>query len=416
MTDRCYFLYSNLVAMGSNAWGWLDGNMRLKEDFVKDYWLKVLNTGVNATRILLYNAWVTEKHLMLTPFKYLSNISAASDPLAEPTDTNDSGKWDLSVLNEDYFIELHKLVEILSGRAFDSNGKECLVTIDALDHCQMFPGSISPYMAQYNINGVSDIYEKSAIMFTCRVVEKILDTLEGLPFRINVGNELKIKKSTQGSSQLQPLFELLHNRGHLPFSYGSTFNSDPKDGLTYMGTQQMNVEKLWGEEDKFMVWRPCHDCLDFDDDPLKLMAEWWFNYPAIKVIMSDDGVSNGDSQCDTDGKRYRPSPYQWYNMIQYVGLKYGNKITSPTKGVRFAFEHLPKNNAWECQKLTLTLMSTAIKTYIGALENENSFTLPVAPEPEPEPEPTPEPQPEPEIKLTFWQKIWAWIKKLFGGK
>jgi hypothetical protein len=143
--------------------------------------------------------------------------------------------------------------------------------------------------------------------------------------------------------------------------------------------------------------------------------DWWGNHP-IRIMLSDDGVWNGDSLCDREDDRHvRPSASTLKGMVAYA-LKYYDST-----GMRLSFEHLPKGGNLACQCVSLRAMADAYKDHFGVkMENvdRHIYTPPIPPEPLPEPEPIPQPTTckgkyianRPWWKWQWWAYIKCWIR------
>ena len=135
-----------------------------------------------------------------------------------------------------------------------------------------------------------------------------------------------------------------------------------------------------GDKAKFAIWKEVHSIggKGYPNIPNRLhQAMFWWARPrnnGIRIWLSNDGVFDGDSECDTEvyqGKfRRRPSAERMAEIVKAT-MDYGNNFT---------YEHLPKTRDTACIVKTLKAMYRACHNGLDPMEKYH-YEPPEPPEP-----------------------------------
>jgi len=190
-------------------------------------------------------------------------------------------------------------------------------------------------------------------------------------------------------------------------AYGATMKKQNFNHGEYEGNAGVldilkgDAGAVFGDHAKLAIWKEVHDAGDGagwkEPGSTLHQALYWWARPrnnGIRIWLSDDGVFEGDSECDYEvstGHR-RPSAKRWGEIIKAC-KQYAND---------FIFEHLPKGGDVKCQANTIRAMYRA--AFGKEPEAKYQYVIESPPIPTPEPGPEPEPAEKP--------SCWHWLSKL----
>lgn len=296
-------------------------------------WLQPLaNTGLNCYRFLPFDVW---------------NVATKAEAFCPYQLEND--KWNLAIWNPEYF----RVYKIVFG-IFIEYG--VMPILELLDNCQV-NGPQREFSAWHvNTNGVETFYDKNADPLVRAWIEKCFVEFPDIQFgECNEGTE-NIRRVVM--DVINPLFK---SRGRAPFCFGACAKvGDVNSTIEHL---KGDASKVFGDDISLEIFRPAHGCKNATDPNFLWPIANWGKSHHIAFGLSDDGVFDGDSQCDFtiyNGKtQRRPSAAAWYLMT--------NKALQDKKVDSLLwFEHCGKAIMdTACQVTTFTAISTAIHDVNG---------------------------------------------------
>jgi hypothetical protein len=316
-------------------------------------------------RLLPWSPWGEHPHGLSSQFQpYMMNA--------------DRTKFDLEHFNTWYFPIVKRVIAILNEYGF--RVWWCL-----FDNCQFTGGfeKWSPWST--NTQGITSVYDPKAFQ----------DPDEEHPVRVNLfkawwkeciakfkglkvgwawsneGNKVGMLALAKGG--IFPILKSSTSFDPKFMTYGATMEPveyhpeiPVEQGGPYPGNAGMLdilkgvVGTLFGDKTKLAIWKEVHSIggKGYPAIPNRLhqATVWWLRESSngIRVWLSNDGVFDGDSECDTEiyeGKlRRRPSAKRMVEIIMAT-KGYGNDIT---------WEHLPKTEDMICILNTLRAMFKAL--------------------------------------------------------
>jgi hypothetical protein len=150
-------------------------------------------------------------------------------------------------------------------------------------------------------------------------------------------------------------------------TYGATMEPAEYVNGVYLDTNDVQsklkaiTEDAFDKATKLSIWREVHGVggkgYPAVPNQLDQAISWWGRKRnnGIRIWLSDDGVWDGDSKCDTttyNGKiQTRPSAARWAEIMKITKL-YGNDFT---------IEILPKTTDINCITAKIKAISTALR-------------------------------------------------------
>jgi hypothetical protein len=345
--DKIYIAQSWLGELSTAPWGVISDKFVLDE---KEWYNKLqpgANEGANVCRVLPFSLFGNASpEAVFQPFKYVGN-----------------GQWDLSQYNDHYFPVMRKAIEIAKSLGVK-------IWLELFDHCGLWnkPGESVLHLNPWanNIQGYENFYTPSEFItqYVNRMLAEFGDTvLWGL------GNELT------ESHMIKTILSAFKGKGIVPFSYGADLDIPGEENHNSVRkAQAMEVERVWGENEKIQLFHCCHKACDWTSERVTKPVFWWAYH---SIAFSDDGAFP------------RPDGAQWAETIEYV-LNNQN-MNVPQFGqsgkARLLFEHCPEAPNSE---LVIRGMVAECERYGATFANKGNimpWVDPVKPEPELIPEP-----------------------------
>lgn len=416
--DKCHIVFGDL-GLTDPHYGFIDydaiaDKWTLNEIKLNEYLCAIANAGANGIRILPWSVWWERPCGIKSQFQAYKMLG---------------GKFDLEEYNDYYFPIMRKIFDI--AHKYNLN-----VWFPLLDNCQLKGDQFRQYSPWVNnVQGIGSFYERAADRFIAGWMRRCVEEFGTEKMFYPFGNETT-----------EPAFEAVCQRVILPIAqdlkldpatlaFGATMQNQPYLGNGMYGPDTSTLKKLqvlvslgFGDNYLLNMFREVHNCGGAAADELRPFGHsyhqalhWWGGHP-IKVMLSDDGVWDGDSLCDREDDRHvRPSAATLKTMVAYALNTYPHQMNYD--GYKYThllnFEHLPKGGNLACQCISIRAMADAYKDKFGAYpENVDAHHYtPPSPEPEPEPEPVPTPT---NCKCRYWLEdlnFKRWLKCiLFGGK
>ena len=408
-------IFSPLASIGSQnfIYDHIADRWSLDEDAVNRLFCAVANAGATGIRVIPYNPWNAHPYGLKSQFQpYALNADCTA--------------FNLGAFNGWYFPIVRKYIEIAK--------KYGMTAWFALgDNCQ-FAGDYkkwSPWSS--NTQGIGTFYESKAWPFVKAWFEKCLAEFAGLGVCWAWGNEtndprmvdlvktailpvirakgLDLKNMAYGATMKEVDYKPMPE-GWVPTPQQPRWDYYPGMAGTLDWLKKLVGDTL-GDDAKFAIWKEVHSIggKGYPKIPNRLhQALYWWARPknnGIRIWLSNDGVFDGNSTCDIEGVKRRPSAERMAEIVKST-LVYANDFT---------YEHLPKTRDLACITATLRAMYKAV--YGKDPVEKYHYDPPVPPEP-PEP-PTPPPV---DCKCSYWlekggdgKRDWTrWFKCLFGGE
>jgi len=369
----------------------------LNEDAVNRLFCDVANAGATGIRVIPYNPWNAHPHGLSSQFQpYMMDF--------------DREKFDLAHFNGWYFPLVRKYIEIAK--------KYGMTTWFALlDNCQ-FAGDYDKWCPwSNNTQGIGTFYESKAWPFVKAWFEKCLAEFAGLGVCWAWGNEtndprmvdlvktailpvirakgLDLKNMAYGATMKEVDYKPMPE-GWVPTPEQPRWDYYPGMAGTLDWLKKLVGDEM-GDAAKFSIWKEVHSIggKGYPKIPNRLhQALYWWARPknnGIRIWLSNDGVFDGNSTCDIEGVKRRPSAERMAEIVKST-LVYANDFT---------YEHLPKTRDLACITATLRAMYKAM--YGKDPVEKYHYEPPVEP---PEP-PLPY---EPPVPPHSWGKDnWGWI-------
>lgn len=371
--DKCGIGWGRFVPMELSNYGSFDGTkFTLDEVGLDKEFRAVANAGANFVRVFPWGVWGNHPFGKRSQFQpYVLDISR--------------DKWDLSKFNGYYFPIMRRVFEI-------ANSVNLSVMFCWFDACQFHGDSIkrwSPWAN--NVQDITRPEEKGADQYTRAWILKVLAEFGGYDALWSFGNEM-IHASFPAfvSRVIVPIvrsknldFKRLTYGAHLtPYPYeGNHEYSRPADNPSVQDIVQGIFEDEFGLAAKMAVIRDAHGCggpCEPRDNERPygetLDQALYTSKAAVRWLVSDDGVYNGNSLCDFDAQlRYRPAPATWGAMVRYVLGIHPNSN----------FEHIPNGPDLACHIETFEAISQAYRDLFGKWPT-NYGKYPPAPAPDPD--------------------------------
>lgn len=322
------------------------GKWTLNEKALDDHFAKIRVAGATGIRLLPWEPWEAHPYGIKSQFQPYVVLGS---------------KFDLAHFNTWYFPIARKAIEIAKKRGMTTWW--CLG-----DNCQFSGGYAkwSPWVA--NIQGIGSFYEVKAFPLFKMWFEQCIRQFAGLDVRypwFNEGNkpqavalvktaifpvikkyDLDPKKMTYGAT-METVKYYPQPAGWVPTPEQPKWECYPGDA-GMLDTLKKLVGDTFGDKYKFGIWKEVHGIggKGYPKIPNRLhqALTWWARKAnnGIRIWLSDDGVFDGDSLCDTEiyqGKlRRRPSATRWAEIAKVTKL-YGNDFT---------IEVLPKTKDINC--------------------------------------------------------------------
>ena len=373
----------------------------LDEDAVNRLFCATGNAGSTGIRIIPYNPWNEHPHGIKSQFQpYALNADCTA--------------FNLGAFNDWYFPLVRRYIEIAK-----TYGQTTIFAL--LDNCQ-FAGDYKKWLPwSNNTQGIGTFYESKAWPFVKTWFEKCLVEFDGLGITWSWGNECN--KPAMVDLVKNALLPVVLAKG-LDFKklcYGATmerveYKPKPDDWVPtpeqprwdyypgMAGTLDWlkklvadTIGGVAGDKAKLAIWKEVHSIggKGYPDhgNPYEQAMYWWARPEnnGIRILLSNDGVFDGDSLCDIavdpghpTGRR--PSAERMAEIVK-DSLQYKNDMI---------YEHLPKTRDIACVTATLRAMYKEMEG--EEPEEKYHYDPPVPPDP---PEPPPPPTP-PAQKLNPW--------------
>jgi hypothetical protein len=373
----------------------------------------VANAGANFVRVFPWGVWGQHPYGKKSQFQpYMLDTSR--------------DKWELSEFNSYYFPIMRKAFEIF-------NGVNMSVMFDLFEACQ-FHGAVAQWSPwAVNLQGVQRFWEPNADKYSKAWIPRCLKEFKNYEWIVSWGNETihaDIPDFTKRvivpiiRSEKLDFKRMFYGPNMTPYRYdGNHVYARQPDNRSVQDLVQGIFEDEFGVAKKMDVIRPVHGCggpCDPKDGerpygPL-LDQAIYVNKAAVRLLVSDDGVYNGDSKCDFDNqKRYRPSAAIWGKMVKYTVGMHPN----------VSFEHIPHGSNLDCHVETIKAISGAYRSIFAAWPSNYGkypYTPPPPPPPPPAPPPGPGPTPGPDCQCSYWlekggdgKRDWKrWFDCVFG--
>lgn len=333
------------------------------------------NCGSTGTRIVPWGPWAEHPY----------GLSSQFQPYAMNADRT---KFDLGHFNGWYFPFVRKFIKIAK-----SYGQPTWFAL--LDNCQ-FAGDFdrwSPWTN--NVQGVSTFYDPRAWPFVKAWFEKCLAEFKGLDVRWPWGNEtqkaamvnlakvailpvikaraLDPEKMAYGAT-MEPVDYKPQPAGWKPTPEQPRWEPYPGNAGTLDALKKMvGDDPTFGDRVKLAIWKEIHSIggKGYPAIPNRFdqARVWWMREVdnGIRLWLSNDGVFDGDSNCDIEGSKRRPSAVRMAEIVKATMI-YKNDFT---------YEHLPKTESWPCIAATLRAMYREMAGQEPAVKYH--YTSPIVP-------------------------------------
>jgi hypothetical protein len=320
------------------------GKWNLQEKALDSHLAKIHAAGAIGIRILPWEPWEMHPYGIKSQFQPYAALGS---------------KYDLSKKNTYYKPIVRRAVEIAK-----KNGMKTWWCM--FDNCQ-FGGTYkrwSPWVN--NVQGITTVYEKKAWPYLRAFWEDCIALFAGLDVRYcwaNEGNKPGMVDIVQ--NVIFPMIKKL-TLDPKKMTYGATMEPAEYVNGVYLDTNDVQsklkgmTEDAFDKATKLAIWREVHGIggKGYPARPNQLdqaIVSWARKRNnGIRIWLSDDGVWDGDSLCDTEfylGKlRRRPSATRWAEIVKAT-KGYGNDFT---------YEHLPKGTNDVCQVATIKAIHKAI--------------------------------------------------------
>lgn len=361
MQDKCYIGFSPLAYLSTSPEGIInkaDGKFVLNEKKWEAICWQMANAGANMMRLLSFGVWdCGGADNIYTPYRYAGG-----------------NKWDLSILEENYFVILRKVCQIM-------NKYGLVLWFDMFDHCQN-KYYLSPHTN--NVNGVHELYDPTHYQLARIWMDHVRNILKDFPKTIyGCGNEMDMRGV---NLCVEVIYPKLKNWGvpvHL-IAYGAQMELGEHHSLKVLDNMKKQAKAFWGNDRRYIM-RPVHNILSTREvcperpfgDFVHYALYWWGDFE-LRIALSDDGTFEGDSECDVityDGRtQRRPSAESWGRLLIYAMQNYNSHVGGYPK---FVFEHCPKTLNMDCHEATLKRMSEAYQMVYGSYpSNFNKYPKP----------------------------------------
>jgi hypothetical protein len=359
--DKSIFCYGRLCLTGEPEFLSFDGTTWTLHDGALTAHLKAIaDAGANAIRLLPWCVWDAHKYGKKSQFQ----------PFFLDTSRD---LWDTSLYDGPWFKIMKRIFAI-------ANSVGLTVIFVLFDNCQMI-GATRKWTPWYsNTQGYKTFYEPAADKYTRHFVASCLNQFKAYDWMYAWGNETNNQAFPDFVQRV--IFPYVRS-AKLDFNrmtYGATLEKAPYLGnntygpkTTVQGIVKARVDREFGEVASLNMFREVHSCggsaegkeRPFGAD-LDQALYWWGKRP-IRILFSDDGVWDGDSQCDRvqyKGKwQVRPSADTWHKMVSFILTNY--KPSRPARNMLLNFEHLPKGGGLDCQVNTFKAISRAYHERFG---------------------------------------------------
>ena len=321
------------------------GTWTLNEAVLDSHFAKIRTAGANAIRLLPWGVWESHPYGIKSQFQPYVVLGS---------------KYDLAHFNTWYFPIARKAIEIAKKRGLKTWW--CW-----MDQCEFAGGYVkwSPWVT--NVQGIATCYDVKAYPFIKTWIQKCYNEFAGLDVRWAWGNEMnKPGMADIAKSVIFPMIKKL-SLDPKKMTYGATMEPAEYVNGVYLETNDVQsklkakTEVVFDKATKLAIWREVHGVggkgYPAAPNQLDQALSWWARRRnnGIRIWLSDDGVWDGDSKCDTttyNGKiQTRPSAARWTEIAKITKL-YGNDIT---------IEICPKTQNIDCITATIKAISTALR-------------------------------------------------------
>jgi hypothetical protein len=360
--DKAILCYGRLCLTGEPEFLSFDGTTwTLHEGALTAHLKAIADAGANAIRLLPWCVWDAHKYGKKSQFQ----------PFFLDTSRD---LWDTSLYEGPYFKIMKRIFAI-------ANSVGLTVIFCLFDNCQMI-GATRKWTPWYsNTQGYKTFYEQAADKYTRHFIASCLNQFKAYDWMINWCNEGSHAFVDFAERVIFPIVKsqkLDFNR----MTYGACLEERP-----YLGNHKYDpapssaqdlvkkkVGKVFGDDAALDIYKEVHSCggpAAGPERPLGASVDqalsWWEKGP-IRILFSDDGVWDGNSQCDRVQYKtkwqVRPSADTWYKMVKFILSNY--KSSRPARDMLLNFEHLPKGGGLACQVATFRVISRAYKAKFGA--------------------------------------------------
>lgn len=370
------------------GWGFMLGDFYKDgklDEFALETWLwKLSNVGVNRWRFGPCDIW--------------NGVAKIEDVFSPVMLVN--GKFDWTKWNPEYFTVWKRIYTLCNKYGIRP-------VRELLDNCQLKGGDAPRFSPFVTSHQGYNFYDKVGDKWTRLWIEKNFQEFAGL-CDFGQCNEGTAGIIDLADRLLNPLFK---EHFLVPLTYGiCSTPGNPKGPLetlkaraaTFFGLDANGKEKALG------IFRQTHGCGSVADPDFQWPLSQWGKACPIAIMISDDGVFDGDSTWDrvmgSNGKpQVRPSEPTWYAMVKGALLNKNNDLY-------LWFEHTGKLQDIDKQVLTYEAMAQAIHDVDKVwLANRGKYPKPVEPLPPGPVDPGPGPVIPPPAGKLWLRRNWGWV-------